>query len=209
MGDFTYAEKMDMHHMFGRAKVVTLSTSKTDLFHFSRHDASRLRALRSPSLEEIILNVVADKPETSTRAVAHRVTHAYYRSDLMANVILFFRNSVTITLMRNVPIAIRNRMWFQCDGVPDHFSTDVCTYLNATIAARWIGHGGPIPWSPRSPNLSSLDYFFMGHLKNLAYATLFDLYGDLVVRISEFHQSLHRRCLACIATGGNNFEQLL
>ncbi|GFY06898.1 hypothetical protein TNCV_4090001 [Trichonephila clavipes] len=40
-----------------------------------RHDAGRLRAVRSPSLEENILNVVADGPESSTRVVAHHISH--------------------------------------------------------------------------------------------------------------------------------------
>ncbi|GFV42051.1 uncharacterized protein TNCV_1569181 [Trichonephila clavipes] len=44
---------------------------ETSSFHVSRHHAGRRRAVRSPSLEESILNVVADRPESSTRAVAH------------------------------------------------------------------------------------------------------------------------------------------
>ncbi len=125
--------------------------------------------------------------------------------------------------LNDVPIAIHNRKWFQQYGAPAHFRTDVRTYLNATFEARWIRRGGPVPWLPRSPDLSSLDYSLWGHLKNLAYETPLDLDEELVSRISEaaarvreipgiferVHQSLHRRCQACIATGGCNFEQLL
>ncbi|GFX55306.1 hypothetical protein TNCV_3968601 [Trichonephila clavipes] len=38
---------------------------------------------------------------------------------------------------------------------------------------------------PRSPNLPSLDYLLMGHLRNLVYATLLDIDEDLVARISK------------------------
>ncbi|GFU41989.1 hypothetical protein TNCV_4676871 [Trichonephila clavipes] len=42
---------------------------ETRSFHVPRHDAGRRRTVPSPSLEESILNAVADRPESSTRAV--------------------------------------------------------------------------------------------------------------------------------------------
>ncbi|GFU46221.1 hypothetical protein TNCV_2155541 [Trichonephila clavipes] len=45
-------------------------------------------------------------------------------------------------LLQDVPIVLRNRMWFQHDGAPAHFSPDVRSYLNATFGVRFIGHGG-------------------------------------------------------------------
>ncbi|GFW69984.1 uncharacterized protein TNCV_1404371 [Trichonephila clavipes] len=43
-------------------------------FHVTRHDAGRRRVVRSLSLEESILNGVADRPESRTRTdVHHRV----------------------------------------------------------------------------------------------------------------------------------------
>ncbi|PRD27373.1 UNVERIFIED_CONTAM: hypothetical protein NCL1_35529 [Trichonephila clavipes] len=44
---------------------------ETHSFHITRHDAGRRRAVSSPGQEESILNVVADRPESSTRTVAH------------------------------------------------------------------------------------------------------------------------------------------
>ncbi|GBM89233.1 hypothetical protein AVEN_45275-1 [Araneus ventricosus] len=123
----------------------------------------------------------------------------------------------------NVPVAIRKRMWFQPDGAPAHFSIDVRNYLNANFGARWIGRGGPVPWPPRSPDLSRLNYFLWEHLKSLVYANPVDSEEDLVARISiaaarvreipgifeSERQSLHRCCQALITVGGRNFEQLL
>ncbi|GFW06212.1 uncharacterized protein TNCV_36871 [Trichonephila clavipes] len=48
---------------------------ETRSFHITRHDAGRQRAVRSPSLESI-LNVVAVRPQSSTRAVAHHRVQA-------------------------------------------------------------------------------------------------------------------------------------
>ncbi|GBM99322.1 hypothetical protein AVEN_264626-1 [Araneus ventricosus] len=87
----------------------------------------------------------------------------------------------------------------------------------------FLGRGEPVPWPPRSPYLSSLDYFLWGDLKSLVYATLVDSDEDIVDRISaaaarvreipgifeSVRRSLHRRCQACISVGGRNFEQLL
>ncbi|GFW75053.1 DUF4817 domain-containing protein [Trichonephila clavipes] len=103
MGDFTYAENTDMHYRYGHANSngraavrmhhaqvpdrrmpdhtiflrVFRQLREKRSFHITRHDAGRRRTVSSPSLEESILNVVADRPESSTRAVAHyvRVSH--------------------------------------------------------------------------------------------------------------------------------------
>ncbi|GFV32506.1 hypothetical protein TNCV_1677921 [Trichonephila clavipes] len=44
-------------------------------FYVTRYDAGRQKAVLSPSLEESILNVVADRAELSTTAVAHYARH--------------------------------------------------------------------------------------------------------------------------------------
>lgn len=358
MGDFTYAEKADMHYMYGRAngngraalrmyraeypdrrmpdhrifQRLHRQLCETGAFDVNRHDAGRLRAVRTPRLEASILDIVADRPESSTRTVARDVgvshqtvcrvlnenrLHPFHfqkvqalnpadyplrvnfcqwvmqqcalQPDFVGDVLftdeatlsregvfnahnshvwatdnphatrphafqqrfcinvwagivndfligpyllptrlsggsyLIFLKEVLPQLLHDVPIAIRNRMWFQHDGAPAHFSIDVRNYLNITFGARWIGRGGPIPWPPRSSDLSNLDYFLWGHLKHLVYETPVDSDEDLVARISvaaagvretpgifeRVRQSLHRRCQACIASGGRNFEHLL
>ncbi|GFV80150.1 hypothetical protein TNCV_1477131 [Trichonephila clavipes] len=40
--------------------------------HVTRHDGGRGRAVHSSGLEEIILNIVADRSESRTRAIAHK-----------------------------------------------------------------------------------------------------------------------------------------
>ncbi|GBM81472.1 hypothetical protein AVEN_163630-1 [Araneus ventricosus] len=129
-------------------------------------------------------------------------------------------NVVLPELLQDVLIAIRNRIWFQHDGAPAHFSIDVHNYLNATFRTRWIGRGGPVPWPSRSPDLSSLDYFLWEHLESLIYVTLVDSEEDLVARIfvaaARVHeipgifesvlQSLHQHCQACVTVGGRNLN---
>ncbi|GFX22373.1 uncharacterized protein TNCV_1815741 [Trichonephila clavipes] len=56
---------------------------ETRSFPVTRHGAGQRRVVRSPSLEERILNVVADRPESSTRAVAHHRIQALNPADFL------------------------------------------------------------------------------------------------------------------------------
>jgi len=54
--------------------------------------------------------------------------------------------------------------WFQQVGTPAHFATAARDWLNESFPHR-IGRRGHVEWSPRSPELSPLDFFFWGMLK--------------------------------------------
>ncbi|GFT29043.1 uncharacterized protein TNCV_3586921 [Trichonephila clavipes] len=56
---------------------------ETRSFHVSRHDADRRRAVSSPSLVESMLNVVADRPESTTTAVTHYRVQALNPEDYL------------------------------------------------------------------------------------------------------------------------------
>ena len=63
-----------------------------------------------------------------------------------------------------------SRVIFMQDGAPPHSSCFVTDVLNERFPDAWIGRGGPIPWPPRSPDLSPLDFFLWGYIKNIVYA---------------------------------------
>ncbi|GFV51178.1 uncharacterized protein TNCV_2013181 [Trichonephila clavipes] len=54
---------------------------------------------------------------------------------------------------------------FIVKGAPAHFSIVGRNHLYATYPRRRIGRGEPVAWSPYSPELSRLDFFYWGHLK--------------------------------------------
>ena len=56
---------------------------------------------------------------------------------------------------------LNNKMVFQQDGAPPHFSK-VRTWLNEKFNGRWIDRGGSISWATRSPDSTPLDFFFYG-----------------------------------------------
>ena len=107
--------------------------------------------------------------------------------------------------------------------MPPHNSATVREYLNEAFKNRWIGRGGSIAWPPRSPDLTSLDFFLWGYLKSVVYETPVESREDLVDRIfnaadavrampnifTRVQESLCNRYRTCLVVGGRNFEHFL
>jgi hypothetical protein len=53
----------------------------------------------------------------------------------------------------------------QQDGAPSHFHYSVTTYLSHLVPV-WIGRREPITWTPRSPDLTLLDFCLWGYAKH-------------------------------------------
>jgi len=60
-------------------------------------------------------------------------------------------------------------MWYQHDGCPAHYGCRVIATLNEIFPNRRIGRGEPISWATRSPDITPLDFFLWGILKNIIY----------------------------------------
>jgi len=58
---------------------------------------------------------------------------------------------------------------FLQDGAPPHFHRDVTTFLYETFPVRWVRRGGPTAWPPRPPDLTPLDFFAWGFIKDSVY----------------------------------------
>lgn len=119
---------------------------------------------------------------------------------------------------QNIPWA---DVYFQQDGAPAHSSRLVTRYLNIVFPGRWIGRFGPMPWPPRSPDLTPLDFFLWGFLKDKVFRTRPDNLQDMENRILEnsqipdremfarVRQSFEKRLLMCLHENGKQFEHLL
>lgn len=86
----------------------------------------------------------------------------FLRNEVMPDLIQRFPN-------QNNPHLLDDNIWFQQDGAPPHFSARVRDFLNDMFGDQWIGRGGPIDWPPRSPDLTPLDFFLWGYLKDKIY----------------------------------------
>ena len=67
----------------------------------------------------------------------------------------------------------------------DHWGLAVRQFLNDTFPERWIGRDGPIPWPPRSPDITPLDFFPVGLCKGYRLPNLVRDVSDLQQRIIE------------------------
>lgn len=112
----------------------------------------------------------------------------------------------------------RDSIIFQQDGAPPHFNNDVRDWLSLNYPT-WVGRGGPVAWPSRSPDLSPLDFFVWGTMKDIVYSLPVDSVEELTNRIIEAAQTvrdklsfnvtvraMRKRARACIRKEGRQFE---
>ena len=83
---------------------------------------------------------------------------------------------------------------FQQEGAPPHFYRDVTTFLDETFPGRWVGRGGPTAWPPRSPDLTPLDFFAWGFIKDVVYRRKVQDLADLrqcIIEAVEAYNTSH------------------
>lgn len=132
----------------------------------------------------------------------------------------FLQNDLPL-LLEDVPLQQRRNIWYQQDGCPAHYSILARTVLNAMFNDKWIGRGGPVNWPPRSPDLTCLDFFLWGYLKEIVYHQVPTTPEDMKQRIKiacreinneifdRVHNSFVSRILKCIEVDGQQFEHML
>ncbi|KFM69781.1 hypothetical protein X975_15179, partial [Stegodyphus mimosarum] len=84
----------------------------------------------------------------------------------------------------------------QQDDAPPHGDTIVRNSLNDHFTGRWIGRGGPIPWPLRSPDITPLDFFLWGFVKDNVYRRRVSNVDDLKARITTAIASVDADMLA-------------
>lgn len=79
---------------------------------------------------------------------------------------------------------------FQQDSAPLHWGLEVRAYLDMTFPGRWIGRDGPTVWPPRSPDITPLDFFLWGYVKDEVYRTRVPDIQTLRQRITTVVESI-------------------
>ena len=113
-------------------------------------------------------------------------------------------------------------LYFQQDGAPPHYSLAVRAFLNQEFPQRWIGRRGSIEWPPRSPDLTPMDFFLWGVLKEQVYSRNPKTIPELRQYITDSFADINRnqelcqtvcesvldRCHDCCDNEGRHFEHL-
>ena len=89
----------------------------------------------------------------------HVIGPYFFEGRLTGQVYANFLQNVLPQLMEDVPLHFRINMWMHHDGAPPHYAMCSRQVMNEIFDEKWIGRGSPVAWSPRSPNLTSPDYF--------------------------------------------------
>jgi len=113
-----------------------------------------------------------------------------------------------------------SEVFYQQDGAPPHYHLDVWAILDENLQGHWIGRRGTFEFPPCSPDLTPLDFYLSGTLKDVVYRKKPAMLGDLRAEIraacaaiptntsTEVAQSTARRCNRCLAANGNHSEHL-
>lgn len=145
----------------------------------------------------------------------------FFEENLNGETYLTFLQHNLPCLLENVTLEVRRDMWFQQDGAPAHRSRHVVNYLNNQFQNRWIGIRNRIQeWPPRSPDLTPLDFFLWGYVKEKVFATKPTTVNNMKIRIrnafseitpdvlQKVQESFRLRLMKCAAVNGNLFEHL-
>ena len=74
---------------------------------------------------------------------------------------------------------------FQQDGAPPHWGLDCRRILDAAFPNKWYGRDSPTPWPPRSPDITPLDFFLWGYVKDKVFSTPVPDITNLKARITD------------------------
>lgn len=152
-----------------------------------------------------------------TRILGPFIYHGSLTSERYLNLL---RNDLEENL-ESLPLGTIRNCWFQQDGAPAHNSREVRQYLYEQFPGRCIATYGDVLWSPRSPDLTPLDFFMWGYLKNYVYERNFENEVELQDLVNEAINSITphmlvnvlnstvRRAYLCMENSGQIFEHML
>lgn len=145
-----------------------------------------------------------------------------YEENLNTNVYLNILRTVVFDFLHDLPLNERNNCWYQLDGAPAHCSREISNALDTMFQDKWIRRLGPWNWPARSPDLTPLDFFLWGRIKEEVYKEpilnkddllqkiqiAFEGLGEVEIRRATSRQ-VEKRILKCLEYNGQNFEQYL
>jgi len=103
--------------------------------------------------------------------------------------------------MSELPELRRSRVncanvWLRQDGATAHAANESMTIVRNMFPGHLISRFGNVPWPPRSPDLSTCDFFLWGYLKLRVYTHKLRTLNDLKEAIRQEIRLIDRQLLA-------------
>lgn len=111
-----------------------------------------------------------------------------------------------------------SNLWFMQDGAPAHIARNVRAWMQRNFKEREIGRYGDVHWPARSPDLTPMDFFVWGWVKDQVYRQPVNNLQELKARITRtMHDmpldfaahsllSFKSRLQSCIDNNGQHVE---
>lgn len=145
----------------------------------------------------------------------------FYRGSLTGQRYVEMMTEILENFLDDLMLADRQYIYFQQDGAPAHNYHVMQELLERLFRHQWIGTNGPIQWPPRSPDITPIDFFLWGYIKNEVYKRRYQTLDELqesvttIIRgiepmtILKAARSVQKRLNKCVEQAGNIFEHLL
>lgn len=119
-----------------------------------------------------------------------RIVGPYFvEENLNQHVYLHILETFVLPFLNTLEPELRNNLFWQQDGCPAHSTALVRQWLADHFGERWIGRFGPIHYPARSPDLTPLDFFLWGAVKQKVYSN--DLPHDREVLKERIREAIN------------------
>lgn len=187
--------------------------NRKNCHYWSRQNQHKIKAIRKQGHQSVYVwcGIIKDRvigPVFYDRTLNGQRYHSLLQNEIQP-------------LINELPDEIKDGLVFQQDSAPYHTVRPVIEWLNERFP-MWIGRFGSIPWPARSPDLTPLDFFLWGNIKDKVYKNKVNNVDDLRGRIMEEIHLINeseavRRAIekldiiytTCIAQEGGYIENLI
>lgn len=143
----------------------------------------------------------------------------FFHTNLTSQMYANFLGTNLWEIIEGMPLNLRRDLWFQLDGASIHSTREVRNILDEMFPGKWIGRFSDNPWPARSPDLTPLDFFLWGYLKNKVYAERpfrsIDVLIESIRRnalaippqfLRNAVREVHNRTMLCMERNGRHVE---
>lgn len=202
-----FCEWMLQHEVDFSRKIIFSDEAHFNLNGFVNKQNCRVWGLQNP--REVVEKQIFPKKVTVWCGLwAEGVIGPYFFENHEENAVTVnavrYRSMITDFLWQELEGVDIEEVWFQQDGATCHTTRETIDLLQTRFPGRVISRNGDINWPPRSCDLTPLDFFLWGYLKNKVYVnmpnTIPELKQEIRREIAAIEPALCRRVV-------ENFDQ--